>query len=342
MYVLGIETSCDETSAAIVKDGSIVLSNEVSSSLNFHKKYGGVVPEIAFRAQLETIAQVTDAAVKTARIKLKDIGLVSVTSGPGLLGSLVVGISFAKAVSFSLGIPLLGANHVHSHIYANFLNRTKVKLPFVALVVSGGHTSLFYIKDFNRIETIGQTQDDACGETFDKVAKILDLGYPGGPIISTKAKNGHPSKFNLPRPMMDQPNLNFSFSGLKTSVLYHVQKHGRPRGEALNDFCAAVEQAIVDVLIKKTIKAAEKFNVKTIMLGGGVAANQKLRNSLIEVVGQKLSQVHCWLPEIKHCGDNGLMTAMSGFYNKPVKNGWQNISVDPNLEIAPKGPQGGN
>ena len=248
MYVLGIETSCDETSAAVVKNGRKILSCVVSSSLKFHKKYGGVVPEIASRMQLETITQVADTAIKEAGVELKEIDLISVTSGPGLLGSLLVGISFAKAISISLGIPLLEVDHIYSHIYANFLwyrkvqntflttenrrksspkaiflNGAKIKLPFIGLVVSGGHTSLFYVRDFKKIETLGQTLDDACGEAFDKVAKILGLGYPGGPLIEKLAKGGDERKIKFRCSGTKRP-LDFSFSGIKTAVLYYVRQ----------------------------------------------------------------------------------------------------------------------
>ena len=224
MYVLGIETSCDETAASVVRDGKRILSNVVISSLKFHQKYGGIVPEIASRLQLETITGIVDCAIKEARVSSKDINLISVTAGPGLLGSLLVGISFAKAVSFSLKIPLLGINHLHSHIYANFLNGVCVPLPFVGLVVSGGHTSLFYVEDFDKMRLLGSTLDDACGEAFDKVAKILGLGYPGGPLIERLARRGNSKniKFNC----SDTKNpLDFSFSGIKTAVLYNVKKN---------------------------------------------------------------------------------------------------------------------
>jgi len=309
MYVLGIETSCDETSAAIVKDGGKVLSNEVSSSLNFHKKYGGVVPEVAFRAQLETIAQVTEAAVKTARIKLKDIGLVSVTSGPGLLGSLVVGMSFAKAVSFSLGIPLLGVNHVHSHIYANFLGGIKVKLPFVALVVSGGHTNLFYIKDFNRIEIIGQTQDDACGETFDKVAKILGLGYPGGPEVEKMAGSGNPKKIKFSC-SGTKGELDFSFSGIKTAVLYLARNRHLAIAEK-RDIAASFQEAVIDTLVRKSLAACKLKKARDLVIGGGVVANSRLRKKFSEAA--KEQGINCYFPSRDFCTDNAAMVAGLGY-----------------------------
>ncbi|MBU2258315.1 MAG: tRNA (adenosine(37)-N6)-threonylcarbamoyltransferase complex transferase subunit TsaD, partial [Candidatus Omnitrophica bacterium] len=246
MYTLGIETSCDETSAAIVKDGRRFLSNIVISSLPLHKKYGGVIPEIAFRMQMEVITCAADCALKEAGIKLNNIGLISVTDGPGLLGSLVVGLSFAKGTSLSLDVPLIGVNHLHSHIYANFLNnRTPPKFPFVSLVVSGGHTSLFFMKDFDRIEILGSTQDDACGEAFDKAAKIIGLGYPGGPILEKMAKNGDPGKikFNCSN---TQRHLDFSFSGIKTAVLYYARGSftgkRKLKSNKLNDICASFQK----------------------------------------------------------------------------------------------------
>ncbi|MFH1640922.1 MAG: tRNA (adenosine(37)-N6)-threonylcarbamoyltransferase complex transferase subunit TsaD, partial [Candidatus Omnitrophota bacterium] len=234
MYVLGIETSCDETAASVVKDGRYILSNVVISSLRFHKRYGGIVPEIAFRMQLEMITKIADRAIKEAQIGLKDVKMISVTCGPGLLGSLLVGISFAKSASLSLGIPLLGVNHLYGHFYASFLENSPVKFPFMSLVVSGGHTSLFFIKDFDKIELLGSTQDDACGEAFDKVAKILGLGYPGGPLIERLSRRGNPTKIRLGC-SETKNQLDFSFSGIKTAVLYYMRK--------IQDSCLSGRQA---------------------------------------------------------------------------------------------------
>lgn len=309
MIVLGIETSCDETSAAIVKDGKKVLSNEVASSLEFHKKYGGVIPEIASRMQLETIAEIADSAVKTARIKLKDIDLISVTSGPGLLGSLIVGISFAKSLSLSLGVPLLGINHVHSHFYANFLDGKKIKLPFIALVVSGGHTSLYYIRDFDKIELLGQTQDDACGEAFDKVAKILDLGYPGGPVIEKLARAGDKKKikFNCSG---TKNELDFSFSGIKTAVLYYVKgKHLTAKQK--QDLCASFQETVIDVLVKKALLACKLKKVNRLVVGGGVVANNRLREKFSQAQG--LHNLQCYFPQKPLCMDNAAMVAGLGY-----------------------------
>jgi N6-L-threonylcarbamoyladenine synthase len=309
MYVLGIETSCDETSAAVVKNGCRVLSCETSSSLKSHKKYGGVVPEIAFRAQLQTITQVTDTAVKEAGINLKEIGLVSVTSGPGLLGSLAVGISFAKALSLSLDIPLLGINHVHSHIYANFLDGTKIKLPFVALVVSGGHTNLFYIKDFARIEIIGQTQDDACGEAFDKVAKILGLGYPGGPQVEQMAARGNSKKIKFCC-SGTKNRLDFSFSGIKTAVLYLVRDKRLTSTEKA-DIAASFQEVVIDTLIKKSLLACKLKKVRGLVIGGGVVANNRLRKKFYAAA--KENSLTCYFPPRDFCIDNAAMVAGFGY-----------------------------
>ena len=320
MYVLGIETSCDETSAAIVKDGRSVLSNVVTSSLAFHKKYGGVVPEIAFRKQLETISQVADCALKEAEIKLKDIRLISVTSGPGLLGSLLVGISFAKALSLSLKIPLLGVDHIHSHIYANFLNCSVIKMPFVALVISGGHTSLFYLKDFAKIKVLGSTQDDACGEAFDKVAKILQLGYPGGPLIERLSKKGNPRSIRFSCSNTEKP-LNFSFSGIKTAVLYYLKKNfDRQKKRASSaeceassraDIAASFQEAAIDALIKKSLLACKLKRVKRLVVGGGVAANNRLREKFYQETAE--AGIKCYFPPTLLCMDNAAMVAGLGY-----------------------------
>ena len=320
MYVLGIETSCDETSAAVVEDGRRVSSNVVTSSLALHKKYGGVVPEIAFRKQLETIVQVADCAIKEAGIRLKDVKLVSVTNGPGLLGSLLVGISFAKALSLSLKIPLLGVDHIYSHIYANFLNCLSLKMPFVALVISGGHTSLFYIKDFARIKVLGSTQDDACGEAFDKVARILQLGYPGGPLIEHLSKKGNSRSIRFSCSNTEKP-LNFSFSGIKTAVLYYVKKNfdrqkkrassTECRASSMADIAASFQETVVDTLIKKSLLACKFKKVKRLVVGGGVAANNRLREKFYQETAK--SGIKCYFPPTLLCMDNAAMVAGLGY-----------------------------
>ena len=245
MIVLGIESSCDETGVAIVKDGKSILANVVVSSLKLHSKHGGVIPEIASRMQLESIAGVFCAAIKLAKIKHEQIDLVSVTVSPGLPGSLMVGISFAKALALSLNRPLLGVNHIHSHVYANLLCHKNVKMPCVALVVSGGHTTLFYLKDFSRIQVLGETRDDACGEAFDKVAKIMGLGYPGGPLIEKIAKGGNKHKIRFACSGTNS-QLDFSFSGIKTAVLYYLKD--KKSGMKLNkDLAASFQESAVNV-----------------------------------------------------------------------------------------------
>jgi len=309
MIVLGIETSCDETSAAIVIDGKKILSNITASSLEFHKKYGGVIPEIASRMQLETIAKITNDALKSAKVKLKDINLISVTSGPGLLGSLVVGISFAKSLSLSLGVPLLGLNHVHSHFYASYLDNKKIRLPFVALVVSGGHTSLYYIQDFDKIEVLGQTQDDACGEAFDKVAKILGLGYPGGPIIEKLAQTGDKTKvrFNCSG---TKNEMDFSFSGIKTAVLYYV-KNKQLSVKQKQDLCASFQETVIDTLVKKATAACKLKKTNRLVIGGGVVANNRLREKFSEAAS--LHNLNCYFPKKILCMDNAAMVAGLGY-----------------------------
>ena len=311
MYVLGIETSCDETAASIVKDGARILSNEVSSSLSFHKKYGGVVPEIASRRQLETITGVLECAINKTRVKLSDIDLVSVTNGPGLLGSLLVGISFAKSLSLGLGIPLLGVNHLYSHIYANFLNAADAVpcLPFVALIISGGHTSLFFVEGFDKIKILGSTQDDACGEAFDKVARILGLGYPGGPLIERLSRKGNPRKIRFGCSNTKEP-LDFSFSGIKTAVLYAVSGKGLSLNEK-RDIAASFQEAVISALIKKSLLACRAKGIKILVVGGGVAANNRLRERFYQKARD--NGIRCYFAAQELCLDNAAMVAGLGY-----------------------------
>ncbi|KPK98989.1 MAG: hypothetical protein AMJ95_01675 [Omnitrophica WOR_2 bacterium SM23_72] len=305
MYILGIETSCDETAASVVEDGRSILSNRVSSSLPMHKSYGGVIPEIASRMQLEWISQVTDAAVREARVRMSDIDLVAVTRGPGLLGSLLIGLSFAKSLALSLKTPLLGVNHLHSHIYAPFLEGLRIDFPFVALVVSGGHTNLFYVKDFKKIENLGQTLDDACGEAFDKVAKILGLGYPGGPAIEKWAKRGNVRKISF-RCSGTRGEFDFSFSGIKTAVLYLVRNR-RLSDQEKKDIAASFQEAVIDALIKKSLLACKRKNSNRLLIGGGVAANHRLRVKFMDAI--RLQGLDCYFPRPQLCTDNASMVA---------------------------------
>jgi N6-L-threonylcarbamoyladenine synthase len=309
MYVLGIETSCDETAAAIVKDGSHVISNTVASSLKFHRKYGGIVPEIASRKQLETITQVVESALREAKVGLRNIGLVSVTCGPGLAGSLLVGISFAKSLSLALDIPVLGINHLHSHIYAGFLDKHKIAAPFIALVVSGGHTSLYQVLDFDKIKLLGATHDDACGEAFDKVAKILKFGYPGGPIIERLARKGNSRAIKFKCSDTANP-LDFSFSGIKTAVLYLVNAKRYPLN-AKEDIAASFQEAVIDTLIKKSFLACKAKRITRLVIGGGVAANQRLRAKFYEQARDRKLDVY--LPSKELCMDNAAMVAGLGY-----------------------------
>jgi len=313
MRVLGIETSCDETSAAVVKDGCDILSCVTSSSMDFHKNYGGIVPEIASRKQLETIAYVAESALKKAKTNLKDIKLIGVTDRPGLLGSLLVGMSFAKAISFGLNVPLLDVDHLKSHIYAGFLNAKKIKLPFIALIVSGGHTSLFYVRDFNKIEPLGSTNDDACGEAFDKVAKILGMAYPGGPLIEKLAKKGDPAKIRFNCSDTKNP-LDFSFSGIKTAVLYYVQRHVSsarcqvPKRTTLKaDISASFQETVIDTLIKKSLLACRAKKNNRLVIGGGVAANNRLRERFLDEARQQ--GIEIFFPAKELCMDNAAMVA---------------------------------
>ncbi|MFH0918493.1 MAG: tRNA (adenosine(37)-N6)-threonylcarbamoyltransferase complex transferase subunit TsaD [Candidatus Omnitrophota bacterium] len=308
MIVLGIESSCDETGVAIVRDGKKILANLVASSLKLHRCHGGVIPEIASRMQLESIAGLFTQALKLAKIRAQQIDLVAVTTHPGLPGSLMVGMAFAKALALALAKPLLGVNHIYSHIYANLLCHGNVKLPAVALVVSGGHTSLFYIRDFSKIQILGQTRDDACGEAFDKVAKLMGLGYPGGPLIEKIAIGGNKHKIRFACSGTDN-QLDFSFSGIKTAVLYYL-KNKRPGIKLKKDLAASFQESVINVLVKKSLLACKRKNAKQLLIGGGVAANKVLRQKLL--ASAKLAGVGCFFPQINLCMDNAAMIAGLG------------------------------
>ena len=322
MNILGIETSCDETSAAVVSQGKKVLSNIVSSSLKEHVPYGGIIPEIASRRQLEFINRICARSLSTAGIGLKQIDAIAVTSNPGLIGSLLVGLSFARALSFTIRKPLILVDHIKAHAYANFLElpgipgsaadrASQPRLPAVALIVSGGHTSLFFIKSFNNYRLLGQTLDDAAGEAFDKVAKVLELGYPGGPIIdrlARKAKRAYP-RFN---PAMLPGTHDFSFSGVKTAVLYYYQKHKNERAFSTEQIARSFQDSVVSVLTKKSIDACRKHNCRTLLIGGGVAANSALRETAISKGNQNGISVH--VPPVSLCTDNAAMIAGLGFH----------------------------
>ena len=311
--IMGIETSCDETAAAIVEDGKKILSNIVASQISIHQKYGGVVPEIASRKHMEFIIPVIDKALNKSGKKITDLSAIAVTYGPGLIGSLLVGLSVAKAIAYAQNIPLIGVNHIEAHIYANFLEHHEITPPFVCLIVSGGHTSLLYVKYFGEYKLLGQTKDDAAGEVFDKIAKTLNLGYPGGPITEKLAKEGDPTSIQFPRPILYDQSYDFSFSGLKTAVIYYIKELKKEnKNIPVNDILASFQQAVTDVLVEKTIKAALNFKAKQIVLAGGVASNDSLRREIKQKANSL--DIKVFYPSISLCTDNAAMVASAGYY----------------------------
>ncbi|MCX6797616.1 MAG: tRNA (adenosine(37)-N6)-threonylcarbamoyltransferase complex transferase subunit TsaD [Candidatus Falkowbacteria bacterium] len=340
MYILGIETSCDETAASIIQVNSsgklTVLTNIISSQIEIHKKYGGVIPEVAAREHVLNILPVINESLAKAKIDYKKIDLIAVTKGPGLITSLITGLETAKTLAYAWKKPLIGINHIEGHIYSNFINPSKpIKFPALVLTVSGGHTILVLMLGHNKYKIIGETLDDAAGEAYDKGAKMLGLGYPGGPIISKLAieykNSGQSSTLKLPRPMLNVNNFNFSFSGLKTSLLYKLKKDNNWPNR-INEYCFAYEEAIIEILVKKTLKAATKYKIKTIMLAGGVSANKELREEFKLKLSKKY---HFLVPALDHTTDNAVMIATAGYYrykNKGVKNR-SNLKVDSNLKL---------
>ncbi len=306
VLILGIESSCDETAAAIVKNGRQILSNVINSQIKIHQQFGGVVPEIASRKHIENIAGVVDGAFQEAGLTYRQINGVAVTNKPGLIGALLVGVSFAKAFAYALNKPLIAVNHLHGHIYANFLEH-EIEFPCICLVVSGGHTSLLYMKDMISYEIIGETRDDAAGEAFDKVSRFMGLGYPGGPAIQKAALTGSPGKVKLPRVFLDRDDYECSFSGLKTATMNEWKKLERRGLQNVNDMAAEFEAALVEVLVEKTIRAALKYGVKTVLLAGGVAANEHLRNMMNKGCEEKNLQL--FYPSLRLCTDNAAMIA---------------------------------
>ena len=333
IYILGIESSCDETAAAVVKNGREVLSNIISSQVPIHRKFGGVVPEIASRKHIENVLPVIDEALQQAKVDIKEIDGIAVTYGPGLVGALLVGLSAGKALAFALDKPLLGVNHLEGHVFANFLVDEELEPPFMALVVSGGHTALMKVKDYNNFELLGQTRDDAAGEAFDKIARVMGLQYPGGPEIELLAKGGNPTAIDFPRALLDK-SYDFSFSGLKSSVInyLHTEKQsGREVNRA--DVAASFQAAIIDVLVKKSVHAMEASGLKKIVLAGGVSANKTLQAELgaaVEAIGVKL--VH---PKPVLCTDNAVMIACRG-YSKFLNNEFSSmdLNADPALKLG--------
>jgi len=333
MIILGIETSCDETSASVVEDGIKVHSNIVASQQELHSRFGGVVPEVACRAHTDTIITVIDKAVTEANIKLSDIDAISVANTPGLIGALLIGLTTAKTLSWLLGIPLITINHLHAHIYASKIVHEDIDYPAISLVVSGGHTSLFLTQSETRHTQVGGTIDDAAGEAFDKVGKILGLGYPAGPEIDTISKKGNGKAILFPRSYLKKDSLDFSFSGVKTAVLYHcLGQDSKNTGEMpelkdreIADLAASFQEAVVDVLVNKTIFAATKFSARSIILGGGVACNSRLRQRLADAAKQR--DIPLYYPSKKLCMDNAAMVAGLA-YHKYDEEAFSGLEVE--------------
>lgn len=342
MTILGIETSCDETSAGVItankNDANVtVLSNIIATSLSLHTKTGGVIPEVAAREQIKYIIPVIERSLIKANVKLSDIDSIAVTIGPGLIGSLLVGVETAKTLAFILQKPIIAVNHLFGHIYANFIiseneEKKKIEFPALALIVSGGHTDLVLIKTHGKIEWLGGTRDDAAGEALDKIGRLLDLPYPAGPVIEKLAAKGDSKKYNFPRPLISSNDLDFSFSGLKTAVLRQVNSMPKLNEQDIADICASTQKAIIDTLLAKTIKAAKEYEVKSILLGGGVAANQTLKNNLI-LAASSISNVKVFVPQKSLCTDNAAMIAAAGFFNYQNLT-WKNIEANPELYFA--------
>lgn len=341
MKILAIETSCDDTGVAILsadKGGNFnVLANVVSSQIEIHRKYGGVYPFAAKREHQKNLPIAYKRALKDANVTEKEIYLIAVTAGPGLEPCLWVGVTFTQELAKKLSKPVVAANHIEGHILVNYLTNKNIDLPALALIVSGGHTQIILVKNIGDYKILGETRDDAAGECFDKAAKILGLPYPGGPEISKLAEKSEPGKISLPRPMINTKDYDFSFSGLKTAVLYYHQKQDKKiqkDKKYISQMAAEIQQAIIDVLLKKTLKAAADYDVKTIILGGGVSANHELKTQLVIRAHQELPDVKIIFPQIDHSTDNGLMTAMCGYFHQKETTEPQDLKADANLRVG--------
>jgi len=318
MLILGIDTSCDDTSASVVEDGIRIISNIISSQTEIHKKYGGIVPELASRRHIEMIWPVVDEALKTAGAAFEDLSGIAVCHGPGLIGSLLIGCSFAKAVGYSRGIPLIAVNHLEGHMFSSFLEQPVPAFPFIALIVSGGHTCLYRVDGFGQYRELGRTRDDAAGEAYDKVSKLLGLGYPGGPFIDRLAKDGNPGSIDFPRAYLPE-TFDFSFSGLKTAVLNYVkEQRAKSREYSINDVAASFQAAVVDVLVRKTEWAIRKEGIKSVTLSGGVAANSELRRRMKKMGDER--DVSVFIPSVSLCTDNAAMIAAAGYHHLRAGN----------------------
>jgi len=332
LLILGIESSCDETAASVVAGGNKVLSNIIASQADIHKQFGGVVPEIASRHHVEVITAIIDEAMSTAGTSFSDLDGIAVCQGPGLVGSLIVGLQAAKALSFAHKIPLIPVHHIAAHIYANALEG-EMQFPLIALVVSGGHTELILMRNHNQFEYLGRTLDDAVGEAYDKVARILEIGYPGGPIIDKLATTGSDT-YNLPRVWLDKNAFDFSFSGLKSAVI-NLAHNTRQRGEEIDhaNLAASFQGSVIEVLTAKTMNALAKYNVKNLVVAGGVAANSGLRKSLAEAAKEK--DIKLMIPAFKYCTDNAAMIAAAGSVNF-AQGKISDLAIDakPNLKLV--------
>lgn len=332
-YILGIETSCDETAVAIVKDGHEIVANIVASQIESHKRFGGVVPEIASRHHVEQITIVIEEAMRVAELQFSDIDAIAVTEGPGLVGALLIGVNAAKALSFAHGIPLVGIHHIAGHIYANRLIK-EMDFPLLSLVVSGGHTELVYMKEHGHFEVIGETRDDAAGEAYDKVARTLKMPYPGGPHIDRLADVGSPI-IDLPRAWLEEGSYDFSFSGLKSAVINTVH-NAEQRGEVIapEDLAASFQQSVIDVLVTKTVRAAKQYSVKQVLLAGGVAANKGLRSALDREFAA-IESVELIVPPLSLCTDNAAMIAAAGsiMYEKGQRSDFT-LNANPGLDLS--------
>ena len=326
ILTLGIETSCDETSASVVKNGREILSNIIDTQIPIHEKYGGVVPEIASRNHIEAIDRVVKYALKEANVTFNDIDVVTPTYGPGLVGALLVGVSYGKALSYAINKPLVGVNHIHGHIAANYITHKDLKPPFLCLLISGGNTQIIKVTDYTEFEILGKTRDDAIGEAFDKVARVVGLGYPGGPKVDKLALEGKPT-IKLPTTHFEN-SLDFSFSGIKTAVI-NVNHNTNNINKA--DLCASFEKAVVDMLMRNITDALEQTEMKTIAIGGGCSANSFIRSELLKL---QYKDIKVYMPDMKLCTDNAAMIASAGYYN--FINGKRdelNLNAVPNLKI---------
>jgi len=334
VLILAIESSCDETAAAVIKNGREVLSNVIFSQIALHTVYGGVVPEIASRKHIEKINQVIEEALQKANVTLQDIDAIAVTYGPGLVGALLVGVSAAKAISFSTGIPLIGVHHIEGHISANYIENQDLEPPYICLVVSGGHSHLVVVKDYGEYEIIGRTRDDAAGEAFDKVARAIGLGYPGGPKIDKLSKEGNPEAIHFPRAKIVDNEYDFSFSGLKSAVLNYLngcQMKGEPVCEA--DVAASFQKAVIDVLVEHSLHAVKQYGFDKFAIAGGVASNSSLRSAFEkECTKRKIAFYH---PSPIYCTDNAAMIGVAGYYEylKGVRSGLD-LNAVPNLKLG--------